>query len=173
MVLALFIGSTFTARPQNGWEHMSWMKAPTMGSGSCVIDSLIYVFGGSDANSSIVKTVLVYNTVTNKWEQKHNLLFELTNTNIGLINNKVFLAGGWRKNGSSHLTFLYDPELDTWEKKEYASEKFRGKCIVCIKQQTLSFWRIKRSTGILTCPDKKMFMYMILQPINGKNYCRE
>ena len=110
LVLALFIGSTFSVRSQNGWEHISWMEQPTMGSGSCVIDSLIYVFGGSDANSSTVKSVLVYNTVTNNWEQKRDLIIKVATTNVGLINDKVVLVGGWlAKPGLGGLGLLIDP----------------------------------------------------------------
>ena len=52
LIISASIGWASMVKAQNGWEQLSSMKIAKGGSQSCVIDRLIYVFGG--CNSSMV-----------------------------------------------------------------------------------------------------------------------
>ena len=90
------------------------------GSQSCVIDSLIYVFGGVNNAVSTLNTTEFYNTETDNWEAKKNIPIDIVWSNAEAIKDKIYVTGGWNSSlTSSWITidssFEYNSENDSWK----------------------------------------------------------
>ena len=89
---------------QNGWELMKPMKVPKGGSQSCVIDNMIYVFGGCDSSVATLNSAEVYNIETDEWVELASIPLDVYESNTEAINNKIYLVSGWRNIGTTWIT---------------------------------------------------------------------
>jgi N-acetylneuraminic acid mutarotase/predicted GH43/DUF377 family glycosyl hydrolase len=105
------------------WKQMESMELARGGLGSCVIDSMIYVFGGADASvDNSIDSADVFNTKTNQWSDLAAMPYDAMSPIAESTNGKIYLAGGWRCTGvnswiTTNSTVEYDPEGDTWQAK--------------------------------------------------------
>ena len=124
LVSLLIAGNIITANAQNGWEQMKSMTIAKGGSQSCVIDSMIYVFGGWDENLSGLKSAETFNTVINEWIDLKPIPIDVYESNAEAIDGNIYLTGGWRRgitvntSYTTNSTFKYDPEENSWMEKE-------------------------------------------------------
>lgn len=116
------VGWIFTIHAQNGWELMKPMKIPKGGSQSCVINNMIYVFGGCDSSMTTLNSAEAYNTKTDEWLDLAPIPIDVYESNAEAIHNKIYLTGGWRKTETTWITtdanFEYDPIKDNWKNKK-------------------------------------------------------
>lgn len=103
---------------------MKPMKIPKGGSQSCVIDNMIYVFGGCDSSMATLNSAEAYNTETDEWFDLVLIPIDVYESNAEAINNKIYLTGGWHNIGTTWITidstFEYDPQGNSWKtKKEF------------------------------------------------------
>jgi N-acetylneuraminic acid mutarotase len=109
------------------WMQMKSMDIAKGGSRSCVIDDKIYVFGGTSSIGGTLSSAEVYNTGTNNWSELTPVPVDLDYTNVGVIDGKIYLAGGWHQPGSGwvtlNTTYAYDPITDSWETKKECPKK--------------------------------------------------
>ncbi len=150
LLLIINAGSIITIHAQNGWEQMKSMDIAKSGSGSCAIDSMIYVFGGDHVYSGFHGTTIdssaLYNTVTDNWSGLAPVPVDLYLTAVGFINDKIYLAGGWRSTGSwitINSTFEYDPEQDSWETKKDCPKKSGGHASCVLNDKLYLFGGLK------------------------------
>jgi len=125
----------------NGWEFMESMDIARGGSGSCVHDSLIYVFGGCNSAVDILSSAQAYNVNTNEWSDLAPMPLGLYEPNVEIINDTVYIAGGWYKlaNGNwttTESTFAYDPGGDNWTVRANCP-KATGTNSSCVLNDTL------------------------------------
>lgn len=82
---------------------------------ACVINDIIYVFGGW--SSSPVSAVETYDPSTNMWTKKANMSMERTGLAACEINGTAYLIGGFGNSQYQSLVEAYDPSTDTWTRK--------------------------------------------------------
>ena len=113
------IGYAESAAP--AWKQMKSMNIAKGGSASAVIGNKIYVFGGMGAGYTLYNSAEVYNTETNEWSALPSIAMEIAYLTAGVINNKIYLVGGYYMEGASwattNSTWEYDPEGAGWTKK--------------------------------------------------------
>lgn len=124
MFSLLMLGSLIDINAQHGWEQLQSMKIAKGGSQSCVIDNMIYVFGGCDSSVATLNSAEVYNTVTDEWSDLASIPIDIYESNAEAINNKIYIVGAWRNIGTTWITidstFEYDPKGNSWgTKKEF------------------------------------------------------
>lgn len=90
---------------------------------SCVIDSIIYVFGGAPASVyASLDSADTYNTKTNEWSNLAAMPDDLYAPAVDVINGKIYVLGGWQNTGGDNWAtvnsvFEYDPAINTWKVK--------------------------------------------------------
>jgi N-acetylneuraminic acid mutarotase len=143
------------------WMQMTSMNIPKGGSQSCVIDSMIYVFGGLDKDIESLSSAEVYNTKTNSWSDLTPVPVDLYSTSAGVINDTIYLAGGWRREGgwfTIDSTFAYYPETDSWEAKEECPKNAAGHAWCVLNGRLYLFGGIS-STDTDTSAQKQALVY--------------
>jgi glucose/arabinose dehydrogenase len=127
--LYLFGGSSnrlYRYNPLNdSWQRMADQNiAPnTDHMAAQTINGKIYAFGGLPASNALV----IYNPLNDSWSLGAPLMRNGTPLNLGsvssgVINNRLYIAGGISGNTSVNYTFVYYPENNTWQ--ELASMPF-------------------------------------------------
>ena len=118
-LLLFYVVCISTIHAQNGWEQMKSMKIAKGGSQSCVIENMIYVFGGCDKSMTTLNSAEVYNTETDEWIDLKPIPIDVYESNAEAINDKIYLVGGWRKTGTTWITtdssLVYNPDEDSWK----------------------------------------------------------
>lgn len=138
LLVLLFTGLHFIALSQeHGWEQMESMNtARSLGySISCVVDNKIYVFGGLTSGSTASASVEIYDTVTDEWTVANNLDQASNPMCSGMINNKIYLMGGFARINNEwqaqNTNLEYDYETDSYVEKQPApmNIEFGASCI--------------------------------------------
>ena len=111
------LGSNQQALGQDGtWETKAPMPEGRIQSAGATVGGLFYVFGGSDGNGASTIPE-VYDPVANTWSFRAADSIARSMMSAEVINNKVYVVGGWVGSDSSSptsaLTF-YDPATDSW-----------------------------------------------------------
>lgn len=84
---------------------------PRSNAGSVLIDSMIYIIGGSDANGYSDR-MDVYNIKTDSWSSAAPLPIAVE-TEACYVNGKIYTIGGYNSQPHDEV-YEYDPNLDTW-----------------------------------------------------------
>lgn len=82
-----------------------------------VVDGKIYIIGGSHESYpglNHVKTVAVYDPVTDTWTQKGDMPRGIGAGSSSMVNGKIYTFGGY---GGARRVDEYDPATDTWTRK--------------------------------------------------------
>lgn len=98
--------------PVEHWTVMTPMPTPRQALSGAVIDSIIYVIGGTitPGNSSIVEA---YNVNTNAWVTKSPMPTPRAELGVAVVNGKIYAIGGYNT-GTVTSVEKYDPITDTW-----------------------------------------------------------
>ncbi|MFB6343453.1 kelch repeat-containing protein [Saccharicrinis sp. FJH62] len=121
------------------WQQMASMDVKRNGTTSCVLNNLIYVFGGRSNSGFTLDSADVYNTETNEWHNLAPVPVDLQSSSAEVINNKIYLTGGWRQTTSFFTidsTFEYDPSNNEWTSKKPCPKK-TGLNSSCVYNDTL------------------------------------
>lgn len=131
------IGLISKVNAQNSWELMEPLDIHRGRLRSCVIDNMIYVFGGQGTNGVYIDSVDVYNTETNEWTDLSPMPVGFCETNVEVIHDTIYIAGGWNNDFITlNTTVAYDPEGDNYFSKEN-TPKATGSNASCVKNDTL------------------------------------
>lgn len=123
LIIVVNTGWISTVSAQNAWVKMKSMDIAKGGSRSCVIDSMIYVFGGEPASVyATLDSADTYNTKTNEWSDLAAMPDDLIVPAVEVISEKIYVLGGWQNTGGDswatvNSVFEYDPAGNTWEVK--------------------------------------------------------
>lgn len=123
ILLCINAGSIFTILAQNGgWEQVESMNMALGGSASCVMDSMIYVFGGINTSMNVetVNSTKAYNTKTDEWLELEPMPIEISYPSADVINDTIFTVGGWHNplTGDWYTidsTFEYESKGNNWK----------------------------------------------------------
>ncbi len=144
------------------WKQMKSMDIARGGQNSCVFDSMIYVFGGTDASvDNTLDSADAFNTEANEWTDLAKMLEDIYGCNTEVVKNKIYLAGGWRNIGVSNWittnsTVEYDPEENTWQEKTGSPEK-NGGGASCVLNDTI--YILGGTSGYDPLDSKKAWYY--------------
>ncbi|MFZ4622334.1 MAG: Kelch repeat-containing protein [Bacteroidota bacterium] len=111
-------GSTFTSSLEeynpvtDTWITRMPMNTPRSGTGSAVINGLLYVVGGRNSSGTLA-TLEVYDPVMNAWQTKTPMPTPRFDLSAASINGILYAVGG---NNGAHLGVVeaYDPFTDKW-----------------------------------------------------------
>jgi len=163
LLLLINAGSIITIHAQDGgWEQMKSMNLARGSSASCVMDSLIYVFGGIDKSSQLMNSAEVYNTETNEWSDLASVPMEFTGYSVaGSINKKIYLVGGYHGTGwlPINSTFEYDPGTDSWDMKNECPKKTADHTICVLDEKLYLFGGLKDWPERDTSGQEDAFVY--------------
>jgi N-acetylneuraminic acid mutarotase len=99
-------------------EHGTWMTRQPMATrrfdaAAGVINGILYVVGGRDANARPTAILEAYDPATNSWTTKAPMPAARQAPAAGVVNGILYVAGG--DNNGTHATVVaYDPATDTW-----------------------------------------------------------
>ena len=84
--------------------------------------SVVYVIGGRGASNVGLTTVMAYNVATNTWTLRAPLPWSLYGANkAGVINGKIYVAGGYTHGTWTNALYVYDPAKNSWVRKSMPS----------------------------------------------------
>ncbi len=103
----------------NSWTLKASMPAGARSTmGIAVIDNLLYVIGGQQAdsgpNAGITAIVETYNPVTNTWATAPSLPGVRYSMASGVIDGKIYVTGGGNHLGPLDTTASFDPDTGLW-----------------------------------------------------------
>jgi N-acetylneuraminic acid mutarotase len=143
LLLSLFLTNAvmiFNLNAQQGWESLEPLDFQRGRLRSCVIDNMIYVFGGENTKGVYIDSVDAYNTETNEWTDLPPMPEGLIETNVGVINDTIYVVGGWSNVNqdykTTNSTVAFDPEEGIWLVRKNCLEA-TGSNASCILNDTL------------------------------------
>jgi len=103
------------------WRRRANMPTKRVGLSTAVVSGKIYAIGGwipGGALGKTLKTVEVYDPVTNTWTKKADMPTPRFSSSISVVSGKIYVIGG-HGGGVNMLstTEEYDPKTDTWIRK--------------------------------------------------------
>lgn len=145
-----YMGSIYTETNNVGyaesdgpaWKQMKSMDIARGGSVSCVIDSMIFVSGGTSSSLVTLSKAGAQHISSNDWAALKNIPVNLYESNAEVINGKIYVTGGWRSGNpwfTTDKTFEYDPVNNSWETKKECPKK-SGENISCVFHDKLYFF---------------------------------
>lgn len=110
--LAVASNTWNTRRDMWGIERKDFVTATVPNSAG---QSVVYVIGGRGASYVGLTSVMAYNVATNTWTLRAPLPFPLYGMNgAGVINGKIYIAGGYNYGTPMPSLLVYDPAKNTW-----------------------------------------------------------
>jgi N-acetylneuraminic acid mutarotase len=128
--LAVGSGTWLTRANMPGIERWAFALAPTKNAEG---QSILYAIGGEIPYGPTLGTVHAYNVATNTWSRKPDMPAALASSMAGVINGKIYVAGGTptnRNRGPSSSLFVYDPATNVWTQKRNMPEGGAGRVAV-------------------------------------------
>jgi N-acetylneuraminic acid mutarotase len=101
------------------WTKKADMLTPRGYLATSAVNGKVYAIGGSDfVDGKVVylPTVEEYDTMTDTWTKKADMLTPRFAHSISVVNGKIYVIGGWIEWAISTVE-EYDPAMDTWTKK--------------------------------------------------------
>ncbi|MHB8090294.1 MAG: Kelch repeat-containing protein [Syntrophales bacterium] len=100
------------------WETKAPMPTVRWNAASGVINSKLYVAGGTGTGANSLATLEVYDPATNAWATKASMPTARNSVGGGVINGKLYVVGGNVAQNQKLATLeVYDPATDTWATK--------------------------------------------------------
>jgi N-acetylneuraminic acid mutarotase len=103
-------------RGSNFWTGKRAMPTARFHLASGVVNSLLYAVGGESNTAASLRTLQVYNPISNSWASKAALPAARKSPNgAGTIGGKLYLSGGvLADNSLAKSLVVYTPATDTW-----------------------------------------------------------
>jgi N-acetylneuraminic acid mutarotase len=101
----------------NTWEERAPMPTRRHGAFITAVNGKIFVIGGMGDENDIWKSLSVvemYDPETNTWETKKSLPESRDGFGISVINDKIYVIGGFSISGVVNTVRVYDTQLDSW-----------------------------------------------------------
>ncbi len=99
------------------WHTGKPMPIPRAQTAVQQINGIIYVAGGLDSNWNDSSILQAYDPTTDTWKQLADMpAVRYQGDGAGVINSKLYVAGGWTIAGRlpTNTLFMYDPATDQW-----------------------------------------------------------
>jgi N-acetylneuraminic acid mutarotase len=118
LLLVLFTCITTITKAQQDWEPLPNGLVPRIEAQSAVVNNKLYVFSGFfNGQLHVTETNEVYDPATDTWQYLAPLPHPGTHFGIEVVDNTIWLAGGFLGNNPGHPTNLiqiYDIASNTW-----------------------------------------------------------
>lgn len=114
MVISLFVIASERLILAELWVQKADMPTKRWDHASCVVNGIIYAFGGGPGP---LQSVEAYEPATNTWTKKANMLIGKTGPSVCELNGIIYMIGGWGNSQALSTVEAYDPSTDTWTKK--------------------------------------------------------
>ncbi len=109
------------------WDEMAPIPIPKHNYSTVVYNDEIYIFGGCTQNGvdiwSMTSSVEVYNPAANSWTTTSSLPSTRFNPGIGIIDDKIIIAGGFSDDEVVSDVDVFDPVSSTWTESTSLPEK--------------------------------------------------
>lgn len=133
------LNTTLEYNPISTINEPAWVLMNNLDPGglTCIVDTLIYSFGGGWEGRNIGEDVKSYNTVTNEWNELTPMPMPWIEGGIGLIGDKIYLAGGWTGDWVTTDSIMeYDIAIDTFVFKKKNPQKI-GSSASCVMNEKI------------------------------------
>jgi N-acetylneuraminic acid mutarotase len=139
--IIIFTMMSFTILSAGEWKDTGSLNTPRAGAAAVVWHGKIFVFGGKSLNNNILKSVEVYDTLTQTWDSTIVEPFKQKRYNTSAIvwKNKIFLTGGRTNNDVLGSVEIYDPVQNKWEEAQDLHEEREGHSINIFNEQLYVF----------------------------------
>ncbi|MXY27340.1 hypothetical protein F4Y59_04140 [Candidatus Poribacteria bacterium] len=140
-VVVLLLLATREGIPQNNWEVVTEIPTERADFATAVVDGKIYLFGGTLFENARgrkrenepgiwrgpfgTSVAEVYDPRTNTWERLADMPTARAHARAAVVDGKIYVIGGYAgiDNRGENLRFpkvteVYDPQTDTWERKQ-------------------------------------------------------
>ena len=110
------VSSSYRFSKAGGWEAITSKPTPTVGHSLISVGNLVYAIGGINAQGEAVNKVEVYNTETNTWAEKANMITPRGYLATFYQSGNIYAVGGLDNNWYSlNVNERYNIETDAWE----------------------------------------------------------
>lgn len=107
----------------NTWRSGISMPVTINSQCSSVVNSKIYVFSGTntynDVNNEFFTGTIEYDLLTSTWSTKANIAIIRRDASSCVVNNKIYLLGGYPQASTTIYTEEYNPEINVWTTKTH------------------------------------------------------
>ena len=109
------------------WEVVSQLPTGRSSFSTAVVDGKIYLIGGllfesEKRNTFGLSTVEVYDTKNNSWERLTDMPTPRLQAGAAVVDGKIYVVGGYRvinrRMKILKVVEVYDPQTDTWVRKQ-------------------------------------------------------
>ena len=126
--------SMLRLKPAASWDPMPRLKKARTRFGMCALHGLLWVFGGADADGTVLSSVEVFDPETNVWMQTADPMpTARQGLGVAVLGGKIYVIGGSDGEGLSlDVVEVYDPTSGTWDeaqKMHHRRERF-GICVL-------------------------------------------
>lgn len=103
LMLSLLLGIfPLSAAAGDMWKAKADMPTARWGLATCVVDGIIYAFGGTGTNpNNAYATVEAYDPRTNTWTKKADMPTPKYFTSASVVNGKIYVIGGGSGSGEA------------------------------------------------------------------------
>lgn len=102
----------------DSWATISPLPEEIHHAAVAAADGMLYVIGGLKGIAMIPSDkVYAYDPKANTWTEKPKLLAARGAAAVGVINDKIYFAGGQGAGTNSNELFIFDPKENRWQEK--------------------------------------------------------
>jgi len=84
---------------EDSWKIVSRMPATRYRHSAAAVGDKVYLFGGRDLADNLLKTIDVYNVITDSWSTLPNQWQQATSDSVAVsVNGKIYIIGGYDAN---------------------------------------------------------------------------
>jgi len=113
---------------ENKWEAIAPIQEARFYAFGMVANNKIFIGAGVGKNSKHLKTCEVYNMLVDEWQSIANLTVPRQQGNMVLVNETLYVLGGYSQGLFSPLVECYDHEEDRWNEKTLIPSAKEIKC---------------------------------------------
>lgn len=101
--------------PESRWIEFSEMPEARAGMAATVYEGIVYLIGGEN-DAVISNSVMTYDAVNDRWEQKTGKPTAVMTASAAVIGEKIYVPGGLiGRNTATDVLEIYNPRTDRWE----------------------------------------------------------
>lgn len=139
------ITNTWTIK-SNNMPYVCW------GMHAAAVNDKIYIIGGTNTYTGspvVLNTVEEYDPATDSYTAKASLPISICLYGISVVNNKIYVIGGYQNDtiGSLNTVYVYDPATDSWSTRANMPTKRCGLEAVYVNEKIYAIGGDSSRTG--------------------------
>jgi N-acetylneuraminic acid mutarotase len=107
-------GSTGSGTPANAWQSIADLPVKVYDNAVDTVGNTVYSSFGNSPGTGILNSVYAYDPQAGTWSQRASAPQATSAAAHGVIDGKIYYAGGWGSSKPVATTQVYDPATDTW-----------------------------------------------------------